>query len=115
MKQGNDEFFLKDILEFCNHLEEYIQGVEKEDFVKNRMLQDALVRKIELIGEASKNLSTEFRESNQQIPWREISRMRDKVIHHYFKVDLEIIWKTVNEDIPKLKPEIEQIIELRFN
>lgn len=111
MKQTNDEFFLRDIVEFCEHLEEYVQGVEKRVFLENRMLQDALVRKLELIGEAAKNLGEEIREQNQSIPWREIARMRDKVIHHYFKVDLDIVWQTVINDIPKLKSEIKLILE----
>lgn len=111
MKQTNDEFFLRDIADFCDHLEEYVKGVEKSDFLENRMLQDALVRKLELIGEAAKNLTEKIRKQYPSIPWREIMRMRDKVIHHYFKVDLDLVWKTVTNDVPKLKSEVESIIE----
>ncbi len=76
------------------------------------MLQDALVRNIEIIGEASKNLSEETRENNPQIEWRDIMRMRDKIAHHYFRLNLETIWQTASQDITKLKPEIEKILEI---
>lgn len=111
MKQNNDDLFLADILEFCVHIEEYINDVEKADFLKNRLLQDALVRKIELIGEASKGLSEKIRDENPQIPWKDIRRMRDKIIHHYFRLDLEIVWQTAKKDIVFLKQSIQEIIE----
>lgn len=75
------------------------------------MLQDALVRNIEIIGEASKNLSSELRENHPQIAWRDIMRMRDKIVHHYFRLNLETIWQTATQDIPKLRPEIEKMFK----
>lgn len=111
MKQRNDEFFLQDIFDFCEHVEQYADGIEQSEFLENRMLQDALVRKLELIGEAAKNVSEETRKQNPNIPWREIMRMRDKVVHHYFRVDLEIVWQTVKKDVPKLKSEIELMLK----
>ena len=75
------------------------------------MLQDALVRNIEIIGEASKNLSLELRENHPQIAWRDIMRMRDKIVHHYFRLNLETIWQTATQDIPKLRPEIEKMFK----
>lgn len=112
MKKRNEKLFVEDILLFCEHITEYVQDVEKSDFLKNRMLQDALVRKIEIIGEAVKNISNITREKFPNIPWKEIAGMRDKVIHHYSRVDLDIVWKTSTELIPKLKPEIEKILEI---
>ena len=75
------------------------------------MLQDALVRNIEIIGEASKNLSSELRENHPQIAWRDIMRMRDKIVHHYFRLNLETIWQKATQDIPKLRPEIEKMFK----
>ena len=106
MKTRTDELFAYDILECCQRIEEYLAGVTKQMFVDNLMLQDAVVRNIEIIGEASKSLSTEFRERFPKVEWRDIMRMRDKVVHHYFKLDLDVVWQTVTEDIPRLAKEI---------
>jgi uncharacterized protein with HEPN domain len=111
MNHRKERFFLEDIVKFCEHIAEYLQDVKEEDFLKNRMLQDALVRKLEIIGEAAKNISSETREENPNVLWKEIARMRDKVIHHYFKVDLDVVWKTSIKDIPVLQAQIEKILE----
>ena len=111
MKQREEKLFVQDIVIFCEHIAEYTDGVDKEGFLANRMLQDALVRKIEIIGEAVKNISTQTREKYPNIAWKEIAGMRDKIAHGYFNVDLDIVWKTVTQFIPKLKPEIDKILE----
>ena len=108
----DEKMFLEDILVFCEHIEEYLTRVEKEHFFKNRMLQDALMRKIELIGEAVKNISLETCETYPHIPWKQIARMRDKVIHHYYRVDLDVVWKTSKNLVPQLKSEIQEILKL---
>ncbi len=110
MKVRNDKLYIFDIKKCCQKIEEYLENVTEDDFLKNEMLQDALVRNIEIIGEASKNLSAELRKENPQIAWREIMRMRDKIVHHYFRLNLDVIWQTATEDIPNLKPEIEKIM-----
>lgn len=111
MKTRNDRLYLYDIAECCAKIEKYSAGVGEAEFRENQMLQDALVRNIEIVGEASKNLSEETRQNNPQIAWREITRMRDKIVHHYFRLNLKIVWETVQQDIPKLKPEIEKMLE----
>lgn len=113
MKARNDQLYLYDIAECCRKIEKYLDGVSKKDFLQNEMLQDALIRNIEIIGEASKNLSEEIRETNSHIYWRDIMRMRDKIVHHYFRINLEIVWQTATRDIPKLKPEIEKMLETK--
>lgn len=111
MKDRNENLFLADIIECCEKIERYISGVDEKDFQVNEILQDALVRNIEIIGEAAKNLSAATRDANVAVPWRDVMRMRDKIVHHYFRLKLEIIWQTVTENIPVLKTQIEEIIE----
>ncbi len=110
MKTRNDNLYLYDIAECCRKIEAYLDDVTEKDFKNNPMLQDALVRNIEIIGEAAKNLSSELRENHPHISWRDIMRMRDKIVHHYFRLNLETIWQTATQDIPKLKPDIERIL-----
>lgn len=109
MKARNDKLYLYDILESCEKIETYVSGVTEAEFANNKMLQDALVRNIEIIGEASKNLSEELRGANPQIAWREIMRMRDKIVHHYFRVNLDVVWQTSTEDISELKNSISEL------
>jgi len=102
MKTRTDELFIYDILECCGRIEEYLSGKSKETFIEDLMLQDAVVRNIEIIGEASKSLSAEFRQRVPGIEWSDIMRMRDKIVHHYFKLDLEVVWQTAIHDVPDL-------------
>lgn len=111
MRSRDDKLFLYDILESCKRISEYISGIEEDAFKESRMLQDALVRNIEVIGEAAKNLSADLIDMNSDLPWKEIMRMRDKIIHHYFRVDLAVIWQTVTSDIPVLEKRVAEIYE----
>lgn len=111
MKTRNDKLYIYDIADCCKKIEQYISGINETEFHNNQMLQDALVRNIEIIGEAAKNLSEELRENNPQIAWRDIMRMRDKIVHHYFRLNLDTVWQTVTQDIPKLKPAIDIIFK----
>lgn len=103
--------FIEHILDAIEKIEMFMKGVSRENFQKNIQLQDALIRRIEIIGEAVKNLPKEFRNKYENIPWGDIAGMRDKLTHHYFGVDLEIVWKSVNEEIPELKKYIKNILE----
>ena len=99
----NPKFFLTHILESINEIENYLRGFSKEKFLKDSKTQNAVVRNLEIVGEATRNLPAEFKRKYPDIPWRKISGTRDKLIHQYFDVDLEIVWNTVNEDLPKLE------------
>jgi len=106
----DDAVFLKHILDSINQIEEYIEGLGFEDFVTSKLVQDGVVRQLEIIGEATKHLSPELREKYPKTPWEDIAGMRDKLIHHYFGVDLEVVWDTVEKDLPALKKHVKKIL-----
>ena len=108
----NDSIYLSHILESIERIEEYTKGMEKTDFSFSNLVQDGTIRQIEIIGEATKNLSKDLREKYPQIPWRDIAGMRDRLIHHYFGINLEDVWHTVKVDIPALKDEILVILDI---
>ena len=100
------KIFLEHILESINLIEEYTKGKEKLDFLESTQLQDSVIRRIEIIGEAIKNIPEEVKKNHPSIPWKEIIGMRDILIHQYFGVDLNLTWKVVEEDILDLKNQI---------
>lgn len=101
--------FIEHIIESIKNIESFIEEISKEVFFKNREKQSAVIRQIEVVGEAVKNLPSDFRNKYSTIPWKDIVGMRDKLMHHYFGVDLETVWKTIKEDIPDLKDKIIEI------
>jgi uncharacterized protein with HEPN domain len=107
----DDLVYLKHILDAISRIEGYVQGVEYEEFMANHLIQDGVIRQIEIIGEATKRLSKGIREKYPDIAWKDVAGMRDKLIHDYFGVDIDAVWDTVEKDIPLLKNEIEKIIE----
>ncbi|NMC58846.1 MAG: DUF86 domain-containing protein [Candidatus Methanofastidiosa archaeon] len=107
----NNLVYLKHIVDSIRRIEEYISDVDYDGFMESSLIQAATIREIEIIGEATKNLDTSFKDKHRAIPWKKMSGMRDKVIHDYFGVDLDAIWDTIKIDIPPLKEKIEEIIE----
>lgn len=107
----NDLVYLSHILNSIERIEEYTEGMEKDDFLSRSLVQDGTIRQIEIIGEATKNLSKNPREKYSHIPWSDIAGMRDRLIHHYFGVDVKAVWSTVKVDIPALKSEILAILD----
>jgi len=105
----DDSVYIDHILGCIGKINTFCEGIDKHGFIGNAMLQDAVIRNVDVIGEAAKKLSPEFRKTHDHIPWKEISGMRDKLIHNYFGVDIEIVWKTVQKDIPYLESLIKGI------
>ena len=107
----NPKFFLEHILESIKLIEEYIKGISLNDFMSSVKIQDMVMRRLEIIGEAVKNLPVDLKCKYPNIEWKKISGMRDILIHEYFGVDLKLTWNVVEIEIPKLKNNIIQIIE----
>jgi uncharacterized protein with HEPN domain len=106
----NDTVFLQHILEAINQIEVYTSNVSYEQFLQERLLQDGVVRQLEIIGEASRNLSADFRDQHPEISWRQIIGLRNRVVHAYFELNLTIIWEVVENDLPVLKQGLEQLV-----
>ena len=100
-----DEVYIRHVLDAIAAVEKYTGGLSKEYFLdkRNQMMQDAVIRELEVIGEAVKRLSDNLKEKSTDVPWRDIGDMRNILIHEYFGVDLEIVWETLQSDVPHLK------------
>lgn len=107
--------YLQHILDETKYLTDRAKGLSKDEFVQDDTLKRAFVRSLEIIGEATKNISAELRHKYSHIEWRAIAGMRDRLIHHYFGVDYDIVWDVVINKIPSLQQEIQQIIQNESN
>ncbi len=108
----NDKVYLdyiQDILNSIEEIEEFIEGFKFDDFIEDKKTINAVIRSLEIIGEAAKNIPKSIRSDYSEVPWKLMAGMRDKLIHEYSGINTEIVWKTTQEDIPKLKPLIEKI------
>jgi uncharacterized protein with HEPN domain len=103
--------YLRDILNAVDEVESFVKGMDFEEFVKDRKTLNAVVRSIEIIGEASKHIPASLREKYAELPWKEITGMRDKLIHGYFGMDYETIWKAAKEDVPSLKKVVRRMLK----
>ncbi len=97
-----DAVHLLDILDSARRIRTYVGGVTRDEFLRDTRLQDSVVRRLEIIGEAAGRVSPKFREENPDIPWRAIRGMRNQMIHRYDDIDMDIVWETVERDIPRL-------------
>lgn len=103
-------FFLQHILDSIQRIEEFMQDLDAKNFLKNELVQSAVIRQIEIIGEAAKNLPKEFTNEHKNVPWSEIVGTRDKMIHHYFGVDVALVYDLTKKEIPELKRKIRKIL-----
>lgn len=105
------KLYLNDILQAIERIETYTKGLNFEDFSKNSMIVDAVVRNFEIIGEAAKQIPPEIRAQQGQIQWKEMAGMRDKLSHNYSGIDIEIVWKTAKKRLPELKCIIMELLK----
>jgi len=101
--------FIEDILKSIEDIEDFAKGLNREKFSKDNLRQSAIIRQLEIIGEAVKNIPASFKEKYKKIPWKEIAGFRDVLSHAYFGVSLERVWNIIEKDLPTLKKEIEKI------
>jgi uncharacterized protein with HEPN domain len=105
----DDRVYLLEILDRIQRIENFVQD-GREAFMKSLLIQDAVIRNFEVIGEAVKNLSPEIRERNADIPWRQIAGFRDVLIHDYMSIVLREVWKSIEENLPGLKVRVQEIL-----
>lgn len=110
MKQNRDLIYLGDILDAIERIESYTAKVKKKGFMENFMMQDAVMRQIEIVGEASNSISDDFQEKHQELPWFQMRGIRNKIIHDYRGINLHVIWDTVTSDLPLLKKQVKNIL-----
>ena len=104
------KLYIKDIIDAINNIEKYTRGISFEEFSHKQITIDAVIRNFEIIGEAAKHVPKETQMKETGIPWKEMAGMRDKIIHEYFGVDLDIVWKTIKEQLPAIKKLIKRIL-----
>ncbi|MFH0860746.1 MAG: DUF86 domain-containing protein [Candidatus Altiarchaeota archaeon] len=110
MKRDN-RLYLQDILESIKAIDDYTKDLSEGDFKKDMKVQDAVARRIEIIGEAVKNISDDLKSENSEVPWKDIAGMRDIIAHAYFGVNIKRIWNVLENELPRLKDQISAVLE----
>ncbi len=105
----NDDIYIEHIIESLKKIQNYSNAISKEEFYNNTLIQDACIRQFEIIGEAAKKVSDDFKEKHLNIPWKDMAGMRDKLIHDYIDIDIDIVYKTIIDDVIELIIKLEKL------
>ncbi|MEW6554659.1 MAG: DUF86 domain-containing protein [Actinomycetota bacterium] len=111
MRDRNIADYLQDILDSIDEISDFVEGMSLGDFAADKKTINAVLRSIEVMGEASRKIPEGIRAQYPQVPWRKMTGMRDKLIHEYHGVDIDTVWQTLHEDIPPLKDQIQEIMD----
>jgi uncharacterized protein with HEPN domain len=107
----DDAVYLRHILDAATSIRSYVSGLDEASFTTNALVIDAVIRQLEIIGEATKHLSTSFRSSHAQAPWHVAAAMRDKLIHDYMGVEPAIVWQTATVDLPQFADQVLSVLQ----
>lgn len=110
MSQRNNRVYIQHMIDNSNKAINFVKDISREDFDNDEKLRLALTHLLQVIGEAARRISIEFRDNHPQIPWKEIVGMRSKVVHDYLNVDEDIVWATIKHDLPSLIVELERLL-----
>jgi len=111
MSSRSTRVLLEDMLDAIQQIQSYTTGMDKDSFTKDRKTQDAVVRNLEIIGEASGRLPDSFREEYSDIPWTLVRGLRNRIVHAYFGVDLQLIWEVIQDDLPTLRSQLSKLLK----
>ena len=111
MSKRDVKLYVKDILEAIKAIEKFVEGMDFESFKEDDKTSSAVIRKFEIIGEATKNIPQSIKEKYPHIPWKEMAGFRDKLIHFYFGIKYDIVWDTIKLRLPELKKNIERVLK----
>lgn len=106
----DEAVFLRHMLDAIESIEEYTRGVSFERFMADPEKQDAVVRRLEIVGEAARNVPSEFQERHDEMPWADVIALRNRIVHAYFAINLSIVWDVVQHDLPRLKDQLETLL-----
>jgi len=107
----NYTIYLEDIIKSITHIEKYTQNILFDHFKDDEYMQDAVIRRFEIIGEAAKHIPEDFKQKHSHIPWKLATGMRDVLIHNYNEVNFDRLWKTITEDLPPFKKHLEELLK----
>ncbi len=102
--------FLKDVLDAIDSIEKFVEGITLDEFRRDDKTSSAVIRKFEVIGEATKHVPEQIRDEHPEIPWKSIAGLRDRLIHAYFGIDHKLVWDAIKTELPKLKPKLKEIV-----
>ncbi|HEY4690045.1 MAG TPA: DUF86 domain-containing protein [Anaerolineae bacterium] len=107
----DDSVYLHHILDAIERISNYVQGISRDEFMHTPLIQDGVVRQLEIVGEASRNLSEDLRQGHSNVPWNQIIGLRNRIIHAYFDINLRVVWEIVQNDLVRLHQQIQAILE----